>query len=95
VNIKISYHPTYDTTEEILTVEAQFVHTRGIGICSVLTNGTGNGLIIYTNGKPARIDRQGDTVFLLGRKFAEEYTKPFQLFKDTESQGTPTTLYRD
>lgn len=90
MKITIKYHRNGDRgIENVTTVEADTIHTREIKIGGVSFM---NGIVMYMSTKPARIDRQGNSVFIIGQKWASRHPEPTQLYDNTKLFGEPVTV---
>ena len=97
--IKIKYHPPGGFSDSIVTLletEARVVYTKGVVITSVMNNDPhGITLVLYVDTLPARIDQQGDIIFLVGKSHAKQLSSPYGLLANYAFFGEPKTVWEN
>ena len=91
---KINYHHNISRIETLIEVEAKSIHTRGICFGTLFHSETTKALSAYVTAMPERIDRQGETIFLLDKDFAERYPEPYQFNDNVALFGKSETIWR-
>jgi len=97
MKVEIKYHDisTFNGKIHDLTeLECSSLHTRDIPVNSIHAS-IGDALSVYVTELPARIDRQGDVVFLVSDQAAKRHPEPYYLVDPADPGifGRPLTVW--
>lgn len=92
----INRHESRTRITTILELDMADIHIIGYGIHidNVLISDDIKLCSIYPNPLPARIDRQGETIYLLDDEYVKHCPQPKHISNNYKLFGTPETIWR-